>query len=166
MSESLSPSPNLAGAGDGGTPIKASHLNGDNTLRAGQKTVVFDEPVPADKVRWFGHGHDELPTGVAHKYADLVDSAGNDIEGDVFVRVTDSSGNDVLANRRVGDVGTLSDALDEPRTERPAMPALAKYANPHRRMQVVIALDENATADGNTVDPSASSMRLWYTESN
>lgn len=166
MAETLQPSKQLAGAGDSGTAIKAVHLDDSVTLRAGEKSVVYEEQVPADKVRWLGHGHEDLPTGVAHMYADLVDSAGADVEGDVFARITDSSGDDVLGQRRIGDLGTLRDAATEDRTERPNMPALGPYANPHRQIQLVVALDEGAASDGDTIDTGASSCRFWYTESN
>jgi hypothetical protein len=166
MSTSLTPSVSLAGSGGGPKAIKASHLDDSVTLRGGEKSVVFDEQVPADKAAWFGHGHEDLPTGVARKYADLIDAAGNAVEGDIFVRVMDSSGDEVLGQRRVGDVGTLADAADEQRTERPAQPAMGPHANPHRRLQVVVSLDEGAASDGSTVDTGASSMRLWRTESN
>lgn len=168
MTRDLDPSTALAGSGDGGNAIKPGHLDGSVALTEDQDVVVYDEQVPADKIRWAGHGHEALPTGVAHKYADLVASGsgtgsqGDPVEADLYVRITDSAGNDELASRTMGDADTLRDAESEQRTERPAQPAMAPYARPHRRIQIVANAD--APSDGVQIDTDASSCRFWYTE--
>lgn len=164
MAEKLTPSRSL-GMNQSGDKraIKASYLDGDATLRQGQKIEVYDEQVPADKFAWFGHGHEAAMTSVRRKYAGLVDKANGDaIEGEVIAQVTDSSGDNVLAQRTLGDVATLAEAEAEDRSERPAMPAMEPYANPHRRLKLIIVADE--ASDGEKVDPAASSARFWYSQ--
>lgn len=168
MSERLTPSEKLARYDGSRRAIKAGHLRGDETLRQGQKIVVYDEKVPSDKTRWFGYGLEGLPMGVARMYAELVasgdgaGSAGDAIEGDVRVRVTDSTGDNIIASRELGDLGTLADAANDERTERPKLPALGPGGSGDRRLQVVINADE--PSDGVQIDPTESQARFWYTQ--
>lgn len=148
-------------------PVKATHLSGE-TLRADDDVTVYREKRPDDKTQFWGHGGENREVGsTAHKYADLVASgngtgtAGDQVEADVIVAITDSDGR-ILAERQVGDVATLADAANDPRTERPMMPALAPYAEQGRYMEVIINAD--SASDGVELDPSASSARLWYSE--
>lgn len=168
MSARLTPSEKLARTDGSKRAIKATHLAGDETLRQGQKIVVYDEQVPSDKVRWFGYGMENMPMGVARMYADLVASgdgsgaAGDAIEADLRLRLTDSTGDEIIASRELGDAGTLADAADDERTERPKLPALGPGGQGDRRLQVVVNAD--AASDGVQIDPSASSARFWYTQ--
>ncbi len=143
-------------------PIKAEHLDGSATLREGQKTVIWEKQVPADKLAWWGYGFEDLPGGVKTAYADLVDSGGADIEADISIRITDSSGNVTKAQRELGDAGTLREMQSEDPSEREEMPAMDPHAEGHRKLQVV-AVAETAS-DGSTIDPSASSCRFWHTQ--
>jgi hypothetical protein len=171
MSQQLSPDTNLAVAGQQAgkpRPIKSSDLDGSAVLREGQKTVIFDKQVPADKLAWFGYGHEDLPMGVKHMFADLYhadqDADGNPepVEADILVRITDSSGTTTHADTELGDVGTLADAASEERTERPDMPAMGPHAKGHRRLQVVAIAD--AASDGLSIKTDVSSCRFWYTQ--
>jgi hypothetical protein len=78
----------------------------------------------------------------------------------VIVAITDSDER-ILAEREIGDVDTLADAAADARTERPMMAALAPYARSDRYVEVRINADSGS--DGKSLDPAASSMRLWYT---
>ena len=163
MSERLSPSTQLAQTDGAKKAIKSHHLDADATLRAGQKIVVYEHPVPADKAEWFGYGYEGLPLGVARIYAALLAASdGSPIEGDLRLRVTDSEGDNIIASREIGDLGTLADAEAQDRTERPALPALEPGGQGHRLLQVVINCDP--ASDGETIDPAASAMRLWRTQ--
>lgn len=163
MSGRLTPSTRLAQADGAKQAIKAHHLDGDATLRSGQKIVVFQYQVPADKAAWFGYGHEDLPLGVAHIYAALVAASDNSpIEGDLRLRLTDSEGDDIIASREIGDLGTLADAEAQDRTERPELPALGPGGQGHRLLQIVVNADP--ASDGETIDTSASAMRLWKTQ--
>lgn len=165
----ISPSGQLAREDGNKRAVKASHLDGDAVLREGQKTVVFDKQISADKAAWWGYGHEGLATGVEYMYADLFhadqDADGNPepVEADFIVRITDSSGNKTLAQREIGDSGTLADAAAQERTERPEMPAMGPYGKPHRRLQLVAVAD--AASDGLSIKTDVSECRFWYTES-
>jgi hypothetical protein len=159
MSQTLTHYSDLANQGSK-KPVKASHLDGEN-LRADNDITVYRAQVPSDKTYWWGLGGQNRMSGnTAHIYADLIDGAGNQVEGDVIVAITDSDER-VLAEREIGDVDTLAAAANDARTERPTMPALAPYATSDRYVEVRINADSGS--DGNTLDPAASSMRLWYT---
>lgn len=168
MVNRLTPSQKLARYDGSRRAIKASHLDGDEPLRSGQKIVVYDEQIPADKTRWWGYGLEGLPMGVARMYAELVASGdgtgsqGDAIDADVKVRITDSTGDTTIASRELGDLGTLADAAADERTERPKLPALGPAGSSDRRLQLVINADE--ASDGTQIDPSASSARFWYTQ--
>lgn len=141
--------------------IKAAHLDGA-TLRAGDDVTIYRQKRPDDKTQWFGHGGQNRQSGnTAHKYADLIDGAGNEIEGDLIAAITDSDGR-VLVERTVGDLDVLRDAANDPRTERPVMPALAPFLKQGRYMELRINADPGS--DGVTLDPSASSQRVWYSQ--
>ncbi|SEF56402.1 hypothetical protein [Halobellus limi] len=167
MSQTLFPADDLARSGSP-RAIKSSHLDGDEALRAGQHIVVWERQVPADKTNWFGHGGEDSPLDLKRMYADLEASGagsgtdGDPIEGDVMVRITDSSGDEVKAQKELGDLGTLRDAASDERTERPAMPAMGPYAYPHRKLQLVVVAD--SASDGNQIDTADSSCRFWYSE--
>lgn len=168
MSGRLTPSQALAQTDGSKRAIKASHLNGSETLREGQKIVVYDEQVPSDKIRWFGYGMEGMPMGVARMYAQLVASgdgdgtAGDAVDADLRLRLTDSTGDNIIASRELGDAGTLADAANDERTERPKLPALGPGGQGDRRLQIVVNAD--AASDGVQIDPSASSARFWYTQ--
>lgn len=149
--------------------VKASHLN-QTTLREGDDVTVFRERRPDDKLQWWGHGDEDRQEGSsAFKYAELVASgggtanAGDAIEGDIIIAITDSDGR-ILVERQAGDVDELTDAANDSRTERPMMPAYAPYLTQGRYREVIINAD--AASDGAELDPSASSARLWYSETN
>lgn len=141
--------------------IKARHLDAE-TLVPTNDIAVWRDEVPSDKVRWWGHGTEsDMPGGTAHIHADLVDDEGNELVGNLLVVIADSDGR-ALGERTIGDLGTLREAADESRTERPEMPAMAKHANPDRYMELRIELDEQE--DVTTLDPDASELRVFYTE--
>jgi len=167
MPAKLQPNAKLAALDADEKPVKASHFDSVE-LRANQDTTVYRERKPDDKFQFWGHGGNNRQVGTTvHKYADLVASgngtgdAGDQIEADVIVAITDSDGR-ILAERQVGDVSTLADAMDETRTERPMMPALAPYLEQGRYREIIINADE--ASDGVELDTTESSARFWYSE--
>jgi len=147
--------------------VKASHLD-QTTLREGDDVTVYRERRPDDRVQWWGHGDESRQnSNSAHKYGELVASgngtanAGDAIEADVIVAITDSAGR-ILAERQVGDVDELTDAANDSRTERPMMPAYAPYLTQGRYREVIVNAD--VASDGAELDPENSSARFWYSE--
>ena len=163
MSKDLEPQIELAQLGGNKKPIKSGDLDGTVALVEDQAVVIHEESVPADKLRWWGYGHKDLPLGQEYVYGDLVNAAtGADIAGDIELRITDSRGRNEKANYELGDAQTLRDVASEDRSQRPGLPALGPYANPHRMMQVVVYAD--AASDGDKIDTAASTFRAWFTE--
>ncbi len=142
--------------------LKPQHLDGDAVLREGQKTVIFEKQVPADKLAWWGYGYEDLPGGAKRMHFDLVDANGDPVEADLIIRITDSSGDTTHADRSLGDAATLREMVDQERTEREEMPAMDPHAKGHRQLQIVAVAD--AASDGVSIDPSASTGRFWYTQ--
>jgi len=169
MAQKLAQYPDLQQADADKDSVKASEMM-QKELRANDDVTVYRERRPDDRVQWWGHGDENRNSGnSAHKYADLVATgngsgdaaAGDQIEGDVIIAITDSD-HRILAERKVGDVDDLADAADDRRTERPMMPAYAPYLEQGRYREVIINADEES--DGDELDPDASSARLYYSE--
>lgn len=143
--------------------IKADQLNDGATMNAGNEVTVWSKQVPADKYYAWGAGTNNRVQGrEAHIHADFVDDADNDIEGDLVAVITDSEQRRVVAEYELGDLGTLADAADDDRTERPLMPVLAPLAREDRHLELRINADSDS--DGVDLDRDASDVRLYYTD--
>ena len=156
-------------------PLDASDLQ-NATVKAGSEVTVYAKQVPNDKELFWGHGgKNRQAADTKFMFANLVADGtgdGNDgdpIIGDLIAAITDSDQKRVLASVTLGALGELADALDDDRTERPVMYALAPYAKPGRHIE--LRVQAKASCDGykidNTENPGTdSSARLWYSEVN
>jgi hypothetical protein len=169
MSQQMRESPRVAGAGTKRS-IKSSSLEGA-TLNAGNEVTVFSTQVPADKIYAHGFGSGSRNQGrTAYVYAALVaagsgtGSAGDAIEGDLVLAITDSEQRDVLARYEFSDLESLADAEADARTDRPLEPVLEPLASEDRHLELRVIADD--ASDGVVVDPSASSARFYYTDIN
>jgi len=161
MSETLTPAPAIKEAGQVRT-IRQDELEAV-TVRDGNETTVWSEQVPADKIYAHGAGGSNRNVGrVVFGYCSLVDDAGNDIEGQLVAAITDSQQRRVLAETDYGDLSSLADAANEPRTERVKFPALDPVARRDRHIELRVEADPGS--DGATLDPAASDLRLYYTD--
>lgn len=148
-------------------PVKAAHLNDGETMNAGNAVTVFSKQVPSDKIYAWGAGTDDRQQGrSAFIYADIqgTDDSGSTvaIEGDVEYVITDSEQRDVEARGVLGDIDTLADAADDPRTERPQMPVTVPIAESDQHIELRVVAD--SASDGVTLDRSSSSIRVYYTD--
>lgn len=160
MTPGLSPERRLFNAGDRKTVRSEDLIAAD--LRSGNRITVFETQLPDDKVGWWGHGgYDGDDARTSYVSGDVVKSSdGSSIDGEVYVTITDSDG-DPLARRSFSDLEALREAAAEARTDRPAMPAMSPVASSARYLSIEI---EAADADdGSTIDPSASSFKMFYT---
>lgn len=138
------------------------------TLTAGQENTVWAKQVQQDKKLFGGHGRSVRDYAEAFIHAKLVASgngdgtAGDIIDGDLVIAITDSDQRRVLESHTVGNLGDLADAVDDSRTDRPVMAALAPFAKPGRHLEFRILPD--AGSDGVELDPDASDARLYYSE--
>lgn len=165
---SLEYSEDLAGQRDNKIPVRAEDLQKE-TLKAGTEVTVYAEQVAQDETLWFGAGSDTRRFAEAFIFADLVAtgdgaaaSAGDPIDGDLVAAITDSRQKRVLASTTIDSIGELRDAVDDPRTERPTLGALAPFANPGRHIEWRI--DAADASDGYEIDPAESSARLYYSQ--
>ena len=146
---SLEYSEDLAGQRDNKIPVRAEDLQKE-TLKAGTEVTVYAEQVAQDETLWFGAGSDTRRFAEAFIFADLV------------AAITDSRQKRVLASTTIDSIGELRDAVDDPRTERPTLGALAPFANPGRHIEWRI--DAADASDGYEIDPAESSARLYYSQ--
>lgn len=152
----------LGNAGNART-VRGSHLNDGATMNAGNGVTVYSKSVPSDKIYAWGAGSDNRQVGRdAFVYADLVDTDGNDIKGDLEYVITDSEQRDVHARGELGDLETLADAREDQRTERPQMPVTAPIARRDQHIELRVVADTDS--DGVTLDRDASEVRLYYTD--
>jgi len=161
-------SPELA-ARDGREPVSNVDLIGDKTLTENEETVVYDDKVPDDKIRFWGAGGKNRQAADPNfVYAKFVasgagaGSAGDVLTGDLIAVITDSQGRRVLAEYTIGSLADLAAYADERPTDRMIMAALEPYAKPGRRMQLRLVGD--ARSDGKQVDGDASNVGLAYGE--
>ena len=147
--------------------VVASQLD-QVTLKAGQENTIWAKQVAQDKKLFPGHGPQVRDYAKAFIHAKLVASgsgtgtAGDIIDGDLIVAITDSDQRRVLASFVVGNLGDLADALNSDRTDRPIMAAIAPFAKPGRHLEFRVFPD--AGSDGVEVDPANSDARLYYSE--
>jgi len=147
-------------------PIPASAMN-QATLKQSTEVVVWSKQVGNDQLLWHGNGPEQRDYATAFVGLDLVASgngsgnAGDDLDGEVVLTITDSDQRRVLASTTFDTLSQLRDALSESRSDRPVEAALAPYANPGRHLEVRIVAD--AASDGAEIDPASSSGQLYYT---
>jgi hypothetical protein len=150
-----------AGVGSKET-IRATEFDGA-TLAAGEEITVYRQSVAQDQLLYHGYGVRERDFAEAFVGLDIVDSAGNPVQGDVVLAVENSEGDRTLASTTFESLEELRDSLNETRSDRvveAAMTADGNLAGPGR--QLVIYIDADADSDGVTIDPSASSGKLYY----
>ncbi|WP_363467831.1 hypothetical protein [Halogeometricum borinquense] len=147
--------------------VTASALSKE-TLKAGTENTVWAKQVAQDKKLFAGHGPEVRDYAKAFIHAKLVASgagsgdAGDIINGDLIVAITDSDQRRVFASHVVGNLGDLADALEDDRTSRPIMAALAPYAMPGRYLEFRIL--PSPGSGGVELDPAESDARLYYSE--
>lgn len=149
--------------------IRASDLDQD-TVKGGTEVTVFQEPVNDDQLLYHGFGVRAREFAEAFVGLDLVATgneaaaaAGDPIQGDVVLAVTNSEGDRVLASTTFESLEELRDSLNESRSDRvvePAHTAEGDLAGSGRNLEIRIEAD--AASDGYEIDPSASSGKLYY----
>lgn len=148
-------------------PVPASALQ-QTTVHAGKETTIWARKCQQDEALWWGHGPHERDRATAFVGLDLVASgngtgaAGDAVNGEVVLAITDSRQNRVKASVTFESVAQLRDALQEDRTNRLIMEAMAPYAKPGRHLE--IRLNADAGSDGVEIDPAASSGTLYHTQ--
>ncbi len=157
-SEQLSHSMGLMGVGRKET-ITSDELEG-NTVAGGQEVTVFSQQVQDDQRLY--HGYGPQVRNRANGFVDLnvQSDAGNPIQGDVILAITDSEGRRVLASTTFDTLQELRDSEAESRSDKRIEPALAPFATSGRNLEVRIEAD--ASSDGDVVDPAASSGKLVF----
>lgn len=147
-------------------PIPASQFEQD-TLKAGTEVVLWSTQVGNDQILFHGHGREDRQYAEAFVGLDLVATgneaaanAGDLIQGEVVLRITDSDQRRVKASMTLDTLSQLRDALDEARTDRIIEMALGPFAKPGRHLEVCV--DADPASDGYEVDPAASSGNLYY----
>ena len=147
-------------------PINAGDLD-KATLQAGAEIVAWAAQVGNDQALFHGHGSHVRDVAEAFVDLDLVASgngtgaAGDKIDGDVILAITDSDQRRVLASTTFDSLKQLRDAAAESRSDRPVEQALAPYAKPGRHLEVRVRATSGS--DGVEIDPGASSGQLYYT---
>lgn len=147
--------------------IDAGDLDQD-TVKAGTEVTVWSKQVAQDELLFHGHGPEQRERADAFVGLDLVASgngagtAGDDINGDVILAITNSAQNRVLASVTFDSLSQLRDSLAESRTDRIVEPTMAPFGKPGRHLEVRI--DATAGTDGYEIDPSASSGQLYYSQ--
>ncbi|RYJ12750.1 hypothetical protein ELS19_01370 [Halogeometricum borinquense] len=147
--------------------VVASELD-QVTLTAGQENTIWAKKVAQDKALFAGHGPEVRDYAKAFIHSKLVASgngagtAGDVIDGDLIVAITDSEQRRVIASYVIGNLGDLADALTSDRTDRPVMAAIAPYAKPGRHLEFRVF--PSPGSDGLELDPAESDARLYYSE--
>jgi hypothetical protein len=148
--------------------IRASDFDQD-TLKAGTEVTVWQKQVNDDQFLYHGYGVARRAAAEAFVFLDLVASgngtgtAGDNIDGDVVLAVTDSEGDRVLASVTFESLEELRDTANDERTERvieAAMTAQGDVAGPGRNLEVRI--EAESASDGYEIDPDASTGKLYY----
>lgn len=166
MAEQLSRYPEWYMAGDK-VPIDAADFEQD-TLKAGTEVTVYSREVNQDEILLHGHGPHQRDQAEAFVGLDLVASgngtgnAGDDIQGQVILAITNSDGTRVKADKEFDSLAQLRDSLAESRTDRIVEELMVPYAKPGRNIEVRVRAASGS--DGVEVDPSASSGNLYYTQ--
>lgn len=167
MPRYLSPDRRAAGLGSKES-IPASAFE-QETLKAGVEVEVWSKKVNDDQTLYHGYGVENRDYASAFVGLDLVASgngsgtAGDDIEGDLVLGVTNSEGDRILASTTYDNLGELRDSLTESRSDRliePAHTANGDLAGPGRRLVLLVNADSGS--DGVEIDPSASSGKMYY----
>ena len=149
-------------------PIPASSLD-KTKVHAGTETTIWSRQCKQDEALWWGHGTHERDQATAFVGLDLVAtgsgaaaSEGDPVNGEIVLAITDSRQRRVHASVSFESVAQLRDALNEERTARLIMEAMAPYAKPGRHLEIRLNADENS--DGYEIDPAASSGTLYHTQ--
>ncbi|MBV0903919.1 hypothetical protein [Haloarcula salina] len=148
-------------------PIPASAM-AQATVVTGTEITVFAKQVAQDEILMHGHGSHLRDIAEAFVGLDLVASgngsgtAGDDIQGDVVLAITNSDQTRVLADVELDSLDQLRDSLSESRTDRIVEELMTPYAKPGRHLEVRIRAESGS--DGVEIDPSASSGQLYYTQ--
>jgi len=146
-------------------PIRAGDFD-KRVVQADQEVTVFSRQVEDDQMLFHGYGSRNRKTANGFVGLDLVATgsaaggAGDSIDGDVVLAITDSDGRRVKASTTFTDLETLRESLAENRSDRVIEPAFGDLAGPGRRLEVRVVAD--AASDGVEIDPTASSGKLVY----
>ncbi|WP_336359054.1 hypothetical protein [Haloarcula sp. CGMCC 1.6347] len=148
--------------------IPASAMD-QKTVVAGTEITVFAKQVAQDEILMHGHGSHLREIAQAFIGLDVVatgngeaSSAGDPVQGDVVLAITNSDQTRVLADVELDSLSQLRDSLSESRTDRIVEELLTPYAKPGRHIEVRLRADSGS--DGYEIDPSASSGQLYYTQ--
>lgn len=161
MPDQLSYDERAAGVGSKET-IRASEFDG-KILSDGEEITVWTEPVNQDQLLYHGYGVRARGFAEAFTGMDLVNAAGNPIDGDVVIAVENSEGDRTLASTTFESLEELRDSLEETRSDRiveAAHTAEGDLAGPGRQLAVYIVAD--SSSDGDEIDPDASSGKMYY----
>lgn len=149
--------------------IKASHLDKKQVV-AGTEVTVWSQQVAQDEILLHGHGTHVREYAEAFVGLDVVATgngsgdaaAGDEINGDVILAITNSDQTRVLADVEFDTLDQLRDSLDEARTDRIVEELMTPYAKPGRHLEIRIRAD--SASDGDEIDPDASSGQLYRTQ--
>lgn len=150
-----------AGVGSKET-VRAGDLDG-KTLSAGEEITVWTEDVNQDQLLYHGFGVRARDFAEAFVGLDIVNSAGNPVDGDIVIAVENSEGDRTLASTTFESIEELRDSLNETRSDRvveAAHTAEGNLAGPGRQLAIYVVAD--AGSDGDTIDPDASSGKMYY----
>jgi hypothetical protein len=159
MPRELVRAPDWTSAGDK-EPIPAGEFYA-TSVKADTEVTVWDEQVGQDQRLLHGHGPREKSYAEAFVALDLVDDAGNDIDGKLVLAITDSDQRRVLASTTFESLGQLRAASNQDRTDQIVEDILGPYAKPGRHLE--IRVEATPGSDGATIDPAASKGNLYYT---
>jgi hypothetical protein len=130
-------------------------------LVAGNEVTVYEEQVPADFAYHWGYGFSNREAGqTSFVDFDFQNSAGNAIQGELVLAITDSSQEEVLAKRYFESLGDLRDSVASDRTEKILMPEMQPAAREDRHLELRINADSGS--DGDTVSSANSDGKLNY----
>lgn len=164
MPKALYPESDLSGRG-GKEAVRASQFDAE-TVSADNEVTVFSEEVKQDQLLYHGYGVRQRDFAEAFVGADLVASgngagtAGDPIEGELVLAITDSEQKRVLAATTFDGLDELRDSLQEVRSDRIVEPAMAPVAKPGRHLE--LRIDADPASDGYELDPSGSTGKLYY----
>jgi len=124
--------------------IGGDHLD-NATLQAGEWITIWSDMVAADTVEFWGFGpRNRKAANASFAYCELVASgngdgaAGDNIDkGQLRFAIVDSTGDDVR-RRTYGDLGDLTDAQSDSRTERPMNAELQPGASEDKKLELQV----------------------------
>lgn len=141
-------------------------------LREGNEITVYSRQCPADKIIGHGYGPKNGEFAEAYINGDLVASgngtgvAGDDVDAEIVIAVTDSTQEDVLARRVVTDTGDLREMTAEVRSDRLVESETTGRASEDKHIE--IRLKARSASDGVELDtdPANSSFKFYTHEAN